>query len=86
MVLLAPKDSPPGNDPDVSDQVKGEMPPDSCNEALYVTPPVAPGKDFVVTEGGGTTVIVLEADLLGSVTEVATRLTDKFDATGFGAV
>jgi hypothetical protein len=79
--------SPAGRElPETKLQVKGARPPDSCRLAVYMLPPVPPGNEVVVTDGGTTTVTELEADLPGSAIAVAVILTDRFAVTGLGAV
>jgi hypothetical protein len=47
---------------------------------------VPSASEFVVIVGGGTTVIVTEADFVLSLTEVAVSVTPRFAATLAGAL
>jgi hypothetical protein len=75
-----------GREPEVTLQEKGATPPDSCSVALYALPPVPPGNDVVVTEGGGTTVRDAVADFVVSATDVTTTWTERLALTEAGAV
>ena len=86
IVPSLPKENPVGSDPEVTLQENGPRPPDSCSVALYAPPPVPPGKEVVVTEGGGTTVSDAGIDFVLSATEVATTCTEREAVIGLGAV
>ena len=79
-------ENPLGREPDFRLQEKGETPPDSCKVAVYAVPPVPPGRDAVVMEGGGTTVNGAGADFVASVTDVATTVTGRLAVAAPGAV
>ena len=50
-VALAPRDKPPGNAPDATDQVNGAVPPVASTVAVYAELMLPEGSDVVVTEG-----------------------------------
>ena len=65
LVLLEPRDNPAGSEPDVIDHVNGGTPPDSFTVALYAPLMLPEGSVVVVIDGGGSTVIEREEDIVG---------------------
>ena len=80
------KENPVGREPEVMLQEYGGTPPDTCSVALYWPPAVLPGKDVVVTEGGGTTVNEVMAVFVVSAPEVAVIVIERLVVTVLGAV
>lgn len=85
IVPSLPIENPLGREPDLRLQENGETPPDSCKVAVYAVPPVPPGRDAVVIEGGGTTVSEAVADFVVSATDVAATVTERFAVIVLGA-
>ena len=84
--VLAFKLRPAGSVPEAMLHVKGETPPLICRVTLYAVPTVALTSEVEVMAGSGVTVILTEADLVASLTDVAVRVTVRLAATLAGAL
>src|SRR5436190_18910099 len=71
--VLAFSDTPAGNDPKVTDQVYGAVPPLTASVALYGDLKNPSGNDAVVTVGGATVVVMLRAFAAMCAAKSATR-------------